>query len=81
MGGPLSVTFSDIYMVKIENDVVIPSKPIFYCRFLDDIYSRWKLGDNVLFDRLNSCHPNIKLTVEVNPRKVLDTKLTNINGT
>ena len=26
IGGSLSVTFSDIYMVKIENDVVIPSK-------------------------------------------------------
>ena len=25
MGGPLSVTFSDIYMVKMKNDVVIPS--------------------------------------------------------
>ena len=42
MGGPLSVTFSEIYMVKMENDVVIPSKPIFYCRFVDDIYSRHK---------------------------------------
>ena len=81
MGGPLSVTFSDIYMVKMENDVVIPSKPIFYRRFVDDIYSRRKLGDNVLFDRLNSYHPNIKLTIEVNPSKFLDTKLTNINGT
>ena len=80
MGGPLSVTFSDIYMVKMENDVVIPSKPIFYRRFVDDIYSRRKLGDNVLFDRLNSYHPNIKLTIEVNPSKFLDTKLTNING-
>ena len=29
MGGPLSVTFSDIYMVKMENDIVIPCKPIF----------------------------------------------------
>ena len=79
MGGPLSVTFSEIYMVKMENDVVIPSKPIFYRRFVDDIYSRWKLGDNVLFDRLNSYHPNIKLTIEVNPSNFLDTKLTNIN--
>ena len=60
MGGPLSVTFSDIYMVKIENDVVISSKPIFYRRFVDDIYSRRKLGDNVLFDRLNNYHTNIK---------------------
>ena len=30
MGGPLFVTFSDIYMVNMENDVVIPSKPTFY---------------------------------------------------
>ena len=44
---PLSVTFSEIYMVKMENNVVIPSKPIFYHRFVDDIYSRQKLGDNV----------------------------------
>ena len=81
MGGSLSVTFSDIYMVKMENDVVIPSKPIFYRRFVDDIYSRRKLGDNVLFDQLNSYHPNIELTIEVNPSKFLDTKLTNISGT
>ena len=74
MGGPLSVTFSDIYMVKMENNVVIPSKPIFYCRFVDDIYC------NVLFGRLNNYHLNIKLTTEVNPSKFLDTKLTNING-
>ena len=26
MGGQLSVTFKDIYMVKMENDVAIPSK-------------------------------------------------------
>ena len=65
----------------MENDVVIPSKPIFYHRFADDIYSRRKLGDNILFDRLNSYHSNIKLTIEVNPSKFLDTKLTNISGT
>ena len=29
MGGQLSVTFSDIYMVKMENDVAILSKLIF----------------------------------------------------
>ena len=50
MGGPLSVIFSDMYKVKMENDAVIPSKPIFYCRFVDDIYIRQKLGDNVLFN-------------------------------
>ena len=81
MGGPLSVTFSDIYMVKMENYAVISSKRIFYRRFVDDIYSRRKLGDNVLFDQLNSYHPNIKLTIEVNPSTFLETKLTNLNRT
>ena len=51
MGGPQSVTFSDIYMAKMENDAVTPSNPIFYCIFVDEIYSRRKLEDNVMFDR------------------------------
>ena len=80
MGGPLSVTFSNIYKVKTENDVVIPSKPIFYRRSVDDIYSRWVLGDDVLFDRLNNYRSNIKPSIEVTPSKFLDTKLSNING-
>ena len=58
MGGPLSVTFSDIYMVKMENDVLVPSKPIFYCRFVDDEVRR-----QCFLDRLNNYHPNIKLTI------------------
>ena len=80
MGGPLSVIFSDIYMVKVGNYAVIPSKPIFYHTFVDSIYSRPKLGDNVLFDRLNDYHSNIKLTIQVNPSRFLYTKFTNING-
>ena len=72
MVGPLSITFSDIYMVKIENDVVIPSKRIFYRRFVDNIYSRQKLGDNASVDQLNNYDPNIKLTIEVNPSTFLD---------
>ena len=27
MGGPLSVTISDIYMIKMEEDMVKPAKP------------------------------------------------------
>ena len=29
MDGSLSVTLSDIWMIKIENNIVIPYKPIF----------------------------------------------------
>ena len=42
MLGPLSVTFSDTFMIKMENEIVIPTKPIFYRRYVDDIYSRRK---------------------------------------
>ena len=43
MRGPLSVTFSDIFVIKMENDKVIPTKPIFYRRYVDDIYNRRKI--------------------------------------
>ena len=77
--------FSDIFIIKMENDVVIPSKPIFYHRFIDDIYSRRSFGDNALFDRSNSYHPNSELTIEVNPSRFLEpnspTSMVPINST
>ena len=42
MWGPLSVAFSGIFIIKRENDIVIPTKPIFYHRYIDDIYNRRK---------------------------------------
>ena len=42
MGGPLSVTFSDIYMINMESEIAIPQKPLFYRRSVDDIYDRRK---------------------------------------
>ena len=69
-------------MVKIERDAVIPQNPIFHQGFIDDIYSRRKKGDIVLLVRqLNNYHPKIKLTIEVNPVKFLNIKLTKNNGT
>ena len=44
-----------------------------------EIYSKRKIRYNVLFNRLNNYHPNIKLTIELNPSKFLDTKLTSIS--
>ena len=32
IGGPLSVTLSDIHMIRMETDVVVPIRPIFYKR-------------------------------------------------
>ena len=81
MGGPLSVTFSDIFMIKMESEIVIPNKPLFYRRFVDDIYNRRKKFQwDELFEKLNSYHPKIKLTIEVSPKKFLNTSLDLSNG-
>ena len=42
MGGPLSVTLTDIYIIRKENDVFKPLKPVIYKRYVDDIHSRCK---------------------------------------
>ena len=77
MGGPLSVVFTGCFLNKMETEVVKPMKPKFYRRYVDDTYvRRKKLEHDVLFDRLNNFHPNIKLTIEVSPRRFLDTEIT-----
>ena len=81
MGGPLSVTFAEIHVIRMENDIAIPLKPIFYRRFLDDIINQRKRNVlDELFFKLNSYHWNIKLTIEISPTKFLDTQLVNLNG-
>ena len=80
MRGPLSVTLADIHMIRTEKDIVTPLKPIFYKRFVDDIYTRRKKGvHNKLYERLNNYHPNIKLAIELNPNNsckgVIETKV------
>ena len=81
MGGTLSVVLSDCFMKKMERNVVIPLKPTFYKRFVDDIYRGRKRNEpDKLFDKMNSCHPNIKLTIEIIPKKFLDTKILRISN-
>ena len=72
----MSVILADIHIVKTENEVVKPMNPPFYKRFVDDIYSkRNKSQKDVLFEALNNFHPNIKLTIVVDPVKFLDKKI------
>ena len=63
-------------MVRTDNEVVKPMNPLFYKRFVDDIYSeRNKFQQDVLFEVLSDFHPNIELTIKVNPEKFLCTKI------
>ena len=66
----------------MEEDVVVPAKPIFYKRYVDETYIRRKKNVNdELFQNLNCYHTNIKLNLEENPRKFLDTKIIRKNNT
>ena len=75
MGGFLSLTFSNIYLTKLEKDQVKPLKPKFYRRFVDDVISRrLKNMHDSLFEKVNN-YEKIKFTIETNPKKILDTRL------
>ena len=81
MRGPLYVIFSDIYMTKTERKVVEPAKPEFCKRPVDDIINKqYKQQADNLFEALNSNHPKIKYTIEVNLDKFLYTKIIQKNG-
>ena len=70
MGGPICIVFSDIYVSKMEEDIVAPMKPHFYKRYVDDTYIwRKKNEPDILFEKLNSYHPNINHWKE--PYKIL----------
>ena len=80
MGGLISAVFSDIYVCKTDEDIVIPANPIFYKRYIEDTYGRRKKHEtDKLFIDLNSYHENIKLMLEINPNKFLDTEIIRIN--
>ena len=76
MRGLISVVLSNIFCVNMEFDVFKPLKPKLYKHYVDYTYSkRIKNQSDKLFERLNDYHPNIKLRIEVNPSKFLDTEV------
>ena len=77
MGNPLSPTLANIFMCKLEADVVTPLNLPFYNRYVDDCCTKRKANAlDILLENLNSYHPNIKFTVEENPDHFLDTAFT-----
>ena len=76
MGSPIPVAMAGIFMNKLERDVIKPPLPIFYKRYVDDIYVRRKRNiDDKLFNDLNNYHENIKFTVENAPKRFLETQI------
>ena len=78
MSGPLSVTLADINMIHKKTDVWWS---IFYKRYVDAIYNRRQ--ENTVdksYDGLSNYHPKVKLTVETNLLRSLDTEIIHNNG-
>ena len=81
IGGSMSGDFADIFMNKLEREVVIPRTPTLYGRYVDDTFNRRKKGvPDELFEALNNYHPNIRYTIEENPTHFLDTNISYNNG-
>ena len=81
MGGPISAVLLDIHVCKMEEDIVTPSKPLFYKRYVDDNYVKRKKNEtDELSNAFNLYHQNIKLTLEMDPTKFLDTEIIRSNG-
>ncbi len=77
----MSGDFADIFMNKLERDVVIPRNPILYGRYVDDTYNRRiKNVPDELFEAINNYHRNIRYTIEENPSHFLDTAIETRNG-
>ena len=82
MGTKMAVAFANIFMAKIEKEILRQSttKPIFWKRFMDDVISMWNTSRNKIEDFLvkaNSFHPTIKFRAEISETEItfLDTKM------
>ena len=65
----------------MENSIVIPHKPIFYKKYVDDLINlRKKREEDPLFKKLNNYHPKIKLTIQINPPNFLDVEIIILNN-
>ena len=89
MGLPLGPTFANIFMFFYEATWLAKCprdfKPIFYNRYVDDIFLIFKHPSHVgiFFDYLNLQHKSIKFTMEMeanNSLSFLDCKVTKSNG-
>ena len=89
MGSPLGPVYADIFMnfneKKWISDCPSSFKPLLYRRYVDDTFLVFRCPShiNLFLDYLNSKHPNIKFTCEMEHNSklsFLDIEITNANG-
>ena len=82
MGTKMAVAFANIFMGKVETEILSQSasKPLAWKRYIDDIFSLWDTSNLTQFiDQANKHHPTIKFTAEISNTETtfLDTSLYN----
>ena len=80
MGRPLSATFSNIYLTKLEINKVRLTKPLFYKFFVDNVINTRQNTPDSLLTLLSCYRPNMNFTVEVSPSRSLDSNIKIVNG-
>ena len=76
MGTKMAVAFANIFMAKIEREILRQSNtaPIFWKRFIDDIISMWDASRDKIEEFLlkaNSFNLTIKFTAEVSETETI----------
>ena len=72
MGTRMALSYANIFMMGILEESMLATAPggltpLFYGRFIDDVFGIWTHGEETLlqfFDHANSCHRDIAFTYE-----------------
>lgn len=68
MGTKMAVAFANIFMSKVETDILSAFKPLVWKRYIDDIFSLWTINRDEIkqfIEQANNHHPTIKFTAEI----------------
>ena len=71
MGSPLGLSLANIFMCTLQqrylNECPSEFKPVLYRRYVDDTFFLFRSRSDIekFSDHINSYHPNIKFTVEL----------------
>ena len=76
----MAVAFANIFMSRIETEIISKSKtkPLRWKRCIDDVFSLWEKGRETINQfvlEANTHHPTIKFTAEISEKEIpfLDT--------
>ena len=82
MGTKMAVAFANIFMNKVETDILSQSafRPLVWKRYIDDIFSLWTINREEIsqfIEKANSHHPTIKFTAKISETETtfLDTTI------